>query len=90
MDACTAVEKEIDKVLSKFGNINEHADKIITDLIKFIENINTELQQGKRCFYFPNIICYCVIWYMRSIQTIKPCVYSTGWLRIVQISERGT
>lgn len=44
-----AVEKEIDKVLSKFGNINEHADRIITDLITFIEDINTELRQGELC-----------------------------------------
>lgn len=42
-----AVEKEVDKVLSKFGNINEHADRIISDLISFIEDINTELRQGE-------------------------------------------
>lgn len=50
MDACLAVEKEVDRVLSKFGNISEHADRVIADLIAYIENINSELQQGECTF----------------------------------------
>lgn len=42
-----SVEKEIDKVLNKFGNINGHADRVISDLIRFIEDINTEFRQGE-------------------------------------------
>ena len=33
MDACNAVEKEVDKVLSKFGGINDHADRTVQQLL---------------------------------------------------------
>lgn len=65
-----AVEKEIDKVLNKFGNINEHADRIISDLITFIEDINTELQQGEFMF-------------TEQVETCAFIVYNTnssGWI----------
>lgn len=47
MEACLAVEKEVDKVLSKFGSINDHAGKVLCDLISYIENLRLELQNGK-------------------------------------------
>lgn len=46
MDACLAVEKEIDRVLTKFGSINEHAERVLNDLISYIENLKVELQNG--------------------------------------------
>lgn len=55
-----AVEKEIDRVLNKFGNINEHADRVITDLITFIEDINTELRQGELYLFFFSEQCMLV------------------------------
>lgn len=47
MDACLAVEKELDKVLSKFGNIYENCDRLMSELISFIEDVNTEFRQGE-------------------------------------------
>lgn len=47
MEACLAVEKEIDRVLSKFGSINEHAGRVLNDLISYIESLRTELQNGE-------------------------------------------
>ncbi|KAG5867882.1 hypothetical protein JTB14_035475 [Gonioctena quinquepunctata] len=44
MEACFAVEKEIDKVLSKFGGINEHAKRILSDLINQIQNLKEEYE----------------------------------------------
>lgn len=46
MEECLAVEKEIDRVLTKFGSINEHAERVLTDLISYIEGLKEELQNG--------------------------------------------
>lgn len=47
MEACLAVEKEVDKVFSKFTGINEHASRTLNDLIVQIGNLKSELQNGK-------------------------------------------
>lgn len=47
MEACLAVEREVDKVLSKFGSINDHADRTLGDLLAYIEGLKSELQNGK-------------------------------------------
>lgn len=47
MDACNAVEREVDRVLSKFGGINEHANRTLSDLISYVENLKNELETGK-------------------------------------------
>uniref|UniRef100_A0A1B6KUT0 RING-Gid-type domain-containing protein n=1 Tax=Graphocephala atropunctata TaxID=36148 RepID=A0A1B6KUT0_9HEMI len=43
MEACIAVEREIDKVLTKFGGINEHAERVMRDICVHIENLKKEL-----------------------------------------------
>ncbi|XP_033215287.1 E3 ubiquitin-protein ligase RMND5A isoform X2 [Belonocnema kinseyi] len=45
MEACNAVEREVDKVLSKFGAINEHAVSVLRDLIAEIETLKRELEE---------------------------------------------
>lgn len=47
MEACIAVEKEVDKLLSKFGGINEHAKRILPDLLTQIQTLKEEYQNGK-------------------------------------------
>lgn len=47
MEACLAVEKEVDRVLSKFGGINEHARRVLSDLINQIQSLKEEYQNGK-------------------------------------------
>lgn len=47
MDSCAAVEKEVEKVLSKFGQINDHSQKILTDVISFIERLKESIADGK-------------------------------------------
>lgn len=60
MDACCAVEREIDKVLLKFGSIKDHSDRTLQDLLNYIENLKTELLNGRLlCKYFVNKIFYC-------------------------------
>jgi len=46
MDACTGVEKEVDKVLSKFGGINDHADRTLGDLCTHIESLKNSIDEG--------------------------------------------
>lgn len=46
MEACTAVEREVDKVLTKFGSISEHGDSTLRDLINHIESLKKELEDG--------------------------------------------
>lgn len=47
MEACNAVEREVDKVLSKFGAINEHAEAVLRDLINHIQSLKKDLEEGK-------------------------------------------
>lgn len=46
MEACTAVEKEIDKILSKFSSIKNYGIRNIEETIEFLSSIKPELEQG--------------------------------------------
>ncbi|XP_044736227.1 E3 ubiquitin-protein ligase RMND5A [Chrysoperla carnea] len=46
MDACAAVEREVDRVLLKFGGISEHADRVLREIILHIENLKKELEDA--------------------------------------------
>lgn len=48
MEACNAVEREVDKVLLKFGAINDHADTTLRDLVNHIESLKKELEEGTK------------------------------------------
>lgn len=50
MEACIAVEKEIDKILSKFASIRENGSKNIEETIEFLSSIKPELEQGTHYF----------------------------------------
>ncbi|XP_013415878.1 protein RMD5 homolog A [Lingula anatina] len=43
MDACQAVEREVDKVLSKFNSLEQQTTKTLSDLISSIQGIQAEL-----------------------------------------------
>lgn len=45
MDSCLAVEKELDKVLNKFGNLKDNANRNLDDLIRHVEEMQNELNQ---------------------------------------------
>lgn len=47
MEACIAVEREIDKVLTKFGCINEHAERVMREICTHFENLKKELDDCK-------------------------------------------
>lgn len=53
MEACIAVEREIDKVLTKFGGINDHAERVLQDITNHIESLKNELNECKfNCVLF--------------------------------------
>lgn len=43
-----AVEKEVDRVLSKFSGINEHAKRVLADLVTQMQNLKEEYQNGTK------------------------------------------
>ncbi|XP_017889818.1 E3 ubiquitin-protein ligase RMND5A [Ceratina calcarata] len=46
MEACNAVEREVDKILLKFGVVNEHAETVLQDLINHIESLKKEFAEA--------------------------------------------
>lgn len=44
MDACIAVEREVDKVLSKFENVRHNYSEVLQELIDSLETIKSDLQ----------------------------------------------
>ncbi|GFY73126.1 e3 ubiquitin-protein ligase RMND5A [Trichonephila inaurata madagascariensis] len=46
MEACINVEKEIEKVLCKFGAFNDHVYRTLTEIIEYVENIKKEISEG--------------------------------------------
>ncbi|XP_017770981.1 PREDICTED: protein RMD5 homolog A isoform X2 [Nicrophorus vespilloides] len=46
MEGCCAVEREVDKVTTKFQSINEHAGRTLQDLVLYIENLKVELENA--------------------------------------------
>lgn len=47
MEACNAVEKEVDKVITKFSGIQENSDKTLRDLTNHIEAIKKKIDESK-------------------------------------------
>ncbi len=76
MEACTAVEKEIDKIVAKFASIKEHGSRNIDETIEFLSSIKPELEQGKEHrFFFFQIICLMISF------LIKHLIPSSNWIR---------
>lgn len=51
MESCNAVEREVDRVLSKFGGLRDHSKKNLEELISSIQNIQRELNEGNHLYY---------------------------------------
>ncbi|XP_066248967.1 E3 ubiquitin-protein ligase RMND5A [Euwallacea similis] len=46
MEACLAVEKDVEKVIAKFTGINEHGKRVLSDLVDQISSLKQELQNA--------------------------------------------
>lgn len=47
MDACEAVEKELQRVLGKFNGVNEHSKRVLGDVTKNFEDLRAAFDEGK-------------------------------------------
>lgn len=47
MDACQAVEREVDKVLAKFKGYSQHTAKALDELSSHIQGLKSELEECK-------------------------------------------
>lgn len=55
MDVCQLVEKELEKVLSKFTALREHTQRALGDITTSVDNIKKEISEGNKtkCLYHP-------------------------------------
>lgn len=47
MDACEAVEKELQRVITKFNGVHEHAKRMLGDVTKNFEDLKSSIAEGK-------------------------------------------
>ena len=47
MDGCYIVEREVNKVLSSFNSVSEHASQALSNLIIHVEKLNAKLNDGE-------------------------------------------
>lgn len=47
MDSCLGVEREVDKILTKFNSINDHANRVLQDITNHVENLKQEFELCK-------------------------------------------
>lgn len=46
MDACEAVEKELQRVITKFNGVHEHAKRMLGDVTKNFEELKSSIAEG--------------------------------------------
>lgn len=49
MEACKSVEREVDKLLTKYFSLREHGQRSLKELINSIQSIKRELEEGMFC-----------------------------------------
>ena len=47
MEACTAVEKEVDRLAAKLTGMHEQGQRSLQEFINSVQDIKRELSQGK-------------------------------------------
>ncbi|KAL1505960.1 hypothetical protein ABEB36_005403 [Hypothenemus hampei] len=55
MEACLAVEKDVEKVLSKFNGINEHSEQVLSELIDQVNSLKEELENAPEDHVLTNV-----------------------------------
>lgn len=58
MDSCLGVEREVDRVLSKFNSINEHANRVLEETSNHVENLRQEFEIGIVSFFSYILKCH--------------------------------
>lgn len=62
MDACLAVEREVDNVLSKFGDIKQNFNQVLQQLIDDIETVKNDLhtKNTNDGIYIGSLVVICI------------------------------
>lgn len=47
MEACEAVEKELQRVISKFSGVHEHAKRMLGDVTKNFDELKSTIAEGE-------------------------------------------
>lgn len=47
MEACEAVEKELQRVITKFSGVHEHSKRLLTDVTSNFEDLQSTLAEGR-------------------------------------------
>jgi len=47
MESCYAVEKELEKLLSKFSYIDKHTANSLQELLTYVDGVKRELTEGQ-------------------------------------------
>jgi len=47
MESCYAVEKELEKLLSKFSYIDKHTANSLQELLTYVDGVKRELVEGR-------------------------------------------
>lgn len=55
MEACLAVEKDVDKVLTKFESINDHSNRVLSELVNQLDDLKNELQNAPEDHVLTNV-----------------------------------
>ncbi|KAL3279329.1 hypothetical protein HHI36_016836 [Cryptolaemus montrouzieri] len=55
MEACISLERELDKLLSKFGGINNHAGRVLGELVTHVKNLQEELNNAPEDHVLTNL-----------------------------------
>lgn len=55
MDACEAVEKELQRVTTKFGSVHEHANRTLDAVTKNFEDLQSTIAESKRIAFIKYI-----------------------------------
>lgn len=51
MEACEAVEKELQRVITKFTGVHEHSKRLLGDVTNNFEDLRSTLAEGTFLFY---------------------------------------
>lgn len=51
MDACEAVEKELQRVITKFTGVHEHSKRMLGDVVKNFEDLKSSIEEGLYRFH---------------------------------------
>ena len=53
MESCYSVEKELEKLLSKFSYIDKHTANSLQELLTYVDGVKRELTEGQLFSFLP-------------------------------------